>query len=750
MEVKEKNIVPNFFMGPKAINSEILKTNLKLIFNDYIYWRKNYFPNDKINFKKDEEWYEKLNFELQNLLSILKANYPFYSPRYMAHMLSETIIPGILGYFAGMLFNPNNVTDEAGPVTVNLELEFGKKICQMLGYKSKDNIPNGWAHICSGGSVANLESLWVAREILFIPLIIKEFCHKFNIQDFKLKTPNMTGPNISENIFNINEKILLSLKPNEKIYLPTKLLQYLIESKKMTSEKAIQELNDHIRKSKYSVRWAGFINVIQTLKIKPIIFVPESAHYSWDKTASILGFGDSSIRRIPITEKFRIDVEKLKEMIYNLAEDEVIVAIITVVGTTEEGAVDPVYKVQSLREEFEKDKNMSFWLHIDSAWGGFIRSLFNIDDYKDLLNEKFKNEKMENDFNDMKNKRKEKYEKQKKNFTSSDEELIKLITLMDVKETFMDNFSFYQQNYIPKEISLEWSDPDVIKTFMAFKEADSITVDPHKLGYIQYPAGVIAFKNANVVQYIAQKASYISKVKNGVEKIIMNEVNAIGPYIIEGSKPGAAAVACWLSEKTIPFNIKNHGEIMKVTLLNAKRFLYFINKLNAENLGYSFRKENRITSKPYRIVPLYRNIDTNLVCLFILPMKWNENTKEGLIIYDTNIKIKNMNEFNEKIYKHFTIINEGDNYVYPQAMKYFISRTRLTSEQYSYESIKPILKENYIKKEEYEKEGLFVLRATLMNPWHYTQDNKEIDYYFDFVKELNEAIIKVIFNYEYN
>ena len=505
--------ISNYFLGPKAENGEYLAKAIKTILNDYIYWRKNYCPGDKLAITKKKDWYEKLNFELQNVLSMLKANYPFYSPRYMAHMLSETSIPGILGYFATMLYNPNNVTEEAAPVTVNLELEFGKKICLMLGFKSKDNKPTGFAHICSGGSLANLESLWFARELQFIPLIIKEFCIKNKIDDFKVKTPNMVGQNLFENILNVSERILLSLKPNEKIYLPTKLLQHLIENKKMNKEEAIEKLNNHIRISNYSVRWAGFFNVMMNLKLKPIIFVPESAHYSWDKTISILGYGNASIRRIPITYKFRIDVKKLKEMLYNLKDDEFVVAVITVAGTTEEGAVDPIHKVQKLREQFEKDKNMSFWLHIDSAWGGFIRSLFNIDEYKDLLNEKFPDELTEKEFLKNKIQMEEKYKSKKKHFTELDEDSLKIKFLMNLKETYKDKEFFIKTNP-EKEITLAWDDLNVIKAFLSFKDADSITIDPHKLGYIQYPAGVIAFKNANIVQFIAQKASYISKVKN--------------------------------------------------------------------------------------------------------------------------------------------------------------------------------------------------------------------------------------------
>lgn len=737
--------IANFFLGPKAENAEYLIKGIKAVLNDYIYWRKNYCPSDKSDLPKEKEWYEKLNYELQKVLSLLKANYPFYSPRYMAHMLSETIIPGILGYFAGMLYNPNNVTEEAAPVTVDLELELGKKICQMLGFKSKDNNPTGFAHICSGGSIANLESLWLARELQFIPLIIKEFCEKNKIDDFQVKTPNMVGQNLSENIFQVSDRILLSLKPNEKIYLPTKLLQHLIENKKLNKEEAIQKLNNHIRSSKYSVRWAGFINVMMNLKLKPVIFVPESAHYSWDKTVSILGYGNASIKRIPITSKFRIDAKKLKEMLYSLKEDEFVIAVITVAGTTEEGAVDPVHKVQLLREQFEKDKNMSFWLHIDSAWGGFIRSLFNVREYEDLLNEKFPDEDIKNEFLKNKKQMEEKFKSKNKQFTELDENSLKIKFLMNLRETYKDKEFFPTKGSHDKDITLAWDDLNVIKAYLTFKEADSITIDPHKLGYIQYPAGVIAFKNANIVQFIAQKASYISKVKNGVEKIFMDEVSAIGPYIIEGSKPGAAAVACWLSEKTIPFNLNNHGQILKATLLNSKRFLYLINKLNKENAGFFFRRENRASKKPYKIIPAYENIDTNLVCFFVLPMVWSDETKtNALMIKDNGLNLKYLNEVNEKIYKKYTIINVDKNYIFPHSIKFFLSRTKFNSDQYSYESIKKLLEDNFIKKDEYEKEGLFILRATLMNPWHYNQKPDETDYYFEFFKEFNHAIVDVI------
>ena len=221
----------------------------------------------------------------------------------------------------------------------------------------------------------------------------------------------------------------------------------------------------------------------------------------------------------------------------------------------------------------------------------------------------------------------------------------------------------------------------------------------------------------------------------------MEEVNAIGPYIIEGSKPGAAAVACWLTEKTIPFNIDNFGEIIKNTLLNALRFSYYIQKLNEENRGIFNRIRNKnIVKLPYKIIKLYDNIDTNIVCFFVLPMKWTDKGFQR----DEELNLKKMNKLNEKIYEHFTIINEGENYIFPHSIKYFVSRTILNYDQYSLGSMKNILEINKINEKEYQNEGLFILRVTLMNPWYYNHQSESTDYYFEFFKDFNEVIIKEI------
>lgn len=294
---------------------------------------------------------------------------------------------------------------------------------------------------------------------------------------------------------------------------------------------------------------------------------------------------------------------------------------------------------------------------------------------------------------------------------------------------------------------------------MAFKDADSITVDPHKLGYIPYPAGVIAFRNRNVTQFISQKASYISESKGNIEKINIDKLTSVGPYIIEGSKPGASAVACWLSEKTIPLNLHNHGKIIKTTLLNAKKFKCYLTKFNSESGNYFIKNQDYI-QRPFKIIPLYENIDTNIVCFIILPLEWNKKftnsvtedekkDKNTRIIMDANLSINKINEVNEKIYQHFTIINSENGKSPPHSQKFFLSKTKFSNTEYSYNSVRTILDRLGVDEDEYNQAGLFVLRATLMNPWYYDsvkEDSagRKTDYFMEFVKELFKVAMDII------
>lgn len=83
-------------------------------------------------------------------------------------MCTDLTMSSMLGYFMTMLYNPNNVALEASPMSTLVELEVGKQLCDLFGYNTDPlKSPTGWGHITCGGTVANLESIWVGMYYLY-------------------------------------------------------------------------------------------------------------------------------------------------------------------------------------------------------------------------------------------------------------------------------------------------------------------------------------------------------------------------------------------------------------------------------------------------------------------------------------------------------------------------------------------------------------------------------------------------------
>src|SRR5687768_15828953 len=81
-------------------------------------------------------------------------------------MLSEQTIAAQAAYFAAMLYNPNNVSGEVAPVTTRLEGEVADQLATMIGYHPQ----RCWGHLTSGGTIANFEALWIARNVFYHPV----------------------------------------------------------------------------------------------------------------------------------------------------------------------------------------------------------------------------------------------------------------------------------------------------------------------------------------------------------------------------------------------------------------------------------------------------------------------------------------------------------------------------------------------------------------------------------------------------
>jgi glutamate/tyrosine decarboxylase-like PLP-dependent enzyme len=89
----------------------------------------------------------------------LKDNYPFFHPRYAGQMLKPPHPAAVVGYLSAMLINPNNHALDAGPATARMEREVVQQLATMFGYDTH------LGHLTTSGTIANLEALFVAREL---------------------------------------------------------------------------------------------------------------------------------------------------------------------------------------------------------------------------------------------------------------------------------------------------------------------------------------------------------------------------------------------------------------------------------------------------------------------------------------------------------------------------------------------------------------------------------------------------------
>src|SRR6266542_2903098 len=90
----------------------------------------------------------------------LDDNYPFFHPRYAGQMLKPPHPVAVAAYLAAMTINPNNHALDGGPATGAMEKELVKDLAAMFRLPA-----DSLGHLTSSGTIANLEALWVARQL---------------------------------------------------------------------------------------------------------------------------------------------------------------------------------------------------------------------------------------------------------------------------------------------------------------------------------------------------------------------------------------------------------------------------------------------------------------------------------------------------------------------------------------------------------------------------------------------------------
>jgi tyrosine decarboxylase / aspartate 1-decarboxylase len=100
-----------------------------------------------------------LRLVLNEVADRLRDNYPYFHPQYAGQMLKPPHAVARLAYALAMWINPNNHALDGGRASSAMEKEAVEGIARMFGWDTH------LGHLTSGGTMANLEALWIAGEL---------------------------------------------------------------------------------------------------------------------------------------------------------------------------------------------------------------------------------------------------------------------------------------------------------------------------------------------------------------------------------------------------------------------------------------------------------------------------------------------------------------------------------------------------------------------------------------------------------
>lgn len=562
----EESALKSFFLGPQSENSEWVQNQINEILNHWFQWRKGLYPTDgraisrfdqgTTAFRRNQKQVEEA---LKNLCRRFEGEIPQFSPRYIGHMFSEISLPALLGHFTALLHNPNNISTEAARVGAHIETEAISELAKMLGFNPK----KATGHFTSGGTVANIESLWRARYRMdhFLSLA----CY-------------------------LNEKHQLGLSYVEAGQMGWTRFEQLIKKYRVRESDLRNyspiaanpwQLADRFHKA-FGHPYHG-----------PVVLVPNSKHYSWMKAVSLLGLGEESFWPVLLDQDGILDLKDLKIKIQQAHRaDRPVLMIVSVAGTTELGECDPVHHVQDLLDRYQEKMGLSFWHHVDAAYGGYFCSM---------------------------------------------------ITKGKIPEF----------------------DKTMSDAFFGIRRVNSVTLDPHKLGYVPFSCGALLVRDQVNNRVSAFDAKYILSPNLAVDRWMKT---------LEGSRGAAGATATWMTAKTIGLQRSGYGSILKRTVITRQT----------------------LTQEIRRKCPHIRIIDipsSNLLTFSVVG-----RAKD----------LKSVNMQTEDLIAHF--LKQPD---------FFISKTFLRSPEYAKliqaHCQKWNLKEN--------AEGISLMRMTLMNPFFLNQES---------------------------
>lgn len=224
----------------------------------------------------------------------------------------------------------------------------------------------------------------------------------------------------------------------------------------------------------------------------------------------------------------------------------------------------------------------------------------------------------------------------------------------------------------------------VLDALKSIARTNSVTIDPHKLGYVPYASGTFLCADRREYFHSTIKAPYIA---------FQSELNyEPGPQTLEGSRSAAGPVSTWLTANVIGMDEHGYGRILERSVKSAGKLSHLL-----------VHADNRIRVNPAG--------ESNIVTFCV--------AEEGEALSVTN-------ERSLKIYEAFS----------PQGNHNFVvSKTTLSWTDYE----KLLTHYTNRWKAVRDTEELTLIRLVLMNPFFDTVETN-ISYPEEFVRQLCEVI----------
>lgn len=639
----ERRTLDACFLGPYGENDALLEKLVVEFLRDHVHWRRNFHPEDPpaiptsaVQDRHYQAFEARMRRELHQLSAALKHSVPFHSPRYIGHMVSDLLLPGLAAQILTLPYNPNNVSEDAAPVTVQLEVLVGLQLARMLGYPDDPARPDcAFGHLTSGGTVANYQALRLALALKAFPVALRA-----------AGVPGLDLPRDDWEAFNLLPAAAIGLLEQWQQWLGEQPADQQLRWRDQLQSERIEELGI-----------AEFFSRHSNLRV-PLVLAPITAHYSWSKGLKMLGLGRAQLRLLP-TCGMRLDPESLDRTLQECERNrQPVLMAVAVLGSTEYGTIDPVDAVVAARERSAR-RGLGFAMHVDAAWGGYLTTLFrnpdgSLRDQADIRNE-------------------------------------------------------YRQ--FPQR--------EVYQAFAALADVDSVTVDPHKLGYLPYGAGAFVCRDHRAMALLSEQADYVFRdgtSRDGIAHDFMTRYRQLGQFIPEGSKSGAAAAAVYVTHRVLPLDHANFGLLPRQTVLAAEAF-------QARAQQFAADAADTVVAK----IPFPP--DSNLVCLALNPRG--------------NRDLAQANAFLQRLFDELRCDPRQ-----PVQIKQFLaSMTTLRPSVIGKKEMDRILDELGIDPASLDEAGgadrLIILRHTLMNPYLIDEENgiSYIDLYFEYLATRIRSIL---------